>query len=300
MSYAVFSGGGASVGGSRFNSSFGAYGNFATSAPVYSQPAYLMRAAKRKYGPDIMFIGAEESQLNQFWSKVEIKASNFLSERPQEVSRAIVDITAKEHVNKGTEPDTIDINNTQTESRSQKKAYSLTFEKNWEFGASVDVGASFFNILGSGGPSLGLGGSAKHSRTTTEDTTKEEERSLSQQYGVTGKMTVAPKSKIKVEITTYTVNYKIGVRALFSAPATASIPIYYKKGIISRLLCCSGTDTFCRKTGFITAEELFQMENDYYNENDTTITFAKDTELSYLCETVEMHKEESPITTTVI
>jgi len=152
----------------------------------------------------------------------------------------------------------------------------------------------------SGRPSLGLGGSAKHSRTTTEDTTKEEERSLSQQYGVTGEMMVAPKSKIKVEITMYiaTVNYRLGVQALFSVPASASIPIYYKKGI--GLLCCSGTGPTCCKTGVITAEELFQMENNYYNENDTTIMFAKDKELSYLCETVEMHKEESPITTTVI
>jgi len=263
---------------------------------VYKQPGYLMRAAKRKYGLNIVFIGAEESKLNQFWSGVKFKASGFSSERPQEISRAVVDITAKEHVNKGEEPaDTIEILNAQ-EGRPQKKTYSLSFQIGWEFGYSIDVGASFFNTLSTGEPSLGLGESTKK---TTDYTTKEEERSLSQQYGVTGKMTVAPKSKLKVEITTYTVNYKIGVQVRFFVHATTSIPIYYKCRLCA-LLCSgvgrNGVGRICCKSGAITAEELFQMEDNYNNDDRTgMISFTKDAELSYLCEVIEMHKEEYPI-----
>jgi len=258
---------------------------------VYKQPGYLIRAAKRKYGRNIMFIGAEELLLNHFWSGVGFKAISISSERPQEVSRAVVDITAKEYVNKGAEPDTIEILNAQ-ESRPQKMAYSLSFQKDWEFGPSIYVGASFFNLLGIAEPSLGLGESTKYGKTITNNTTKEEVHSLSQQYGVTEKMTVAPRSKIKVEITTYTVNYKIGVRVAFGVSATTFIPIYYKSRLGS--LLCSGVGPACRKFGFITAEELFQMEDNYNNNNDM-ISFIKDAELGYLCETIEMHKEESPL-----
>ena len=175
MSHSAFYGG-APAGGNQF-SNFGIF-----SGRVYSKPGYLMRAAQRKYGHNIWIIGTDQSQLERFWSKVEVKASNFRSERPKEISRTVVDITAKEHVNKGAEPDTIEIINAQTEKRSQRKLYTLTFQKGWEFGGSIDVGASFFNVLGTGGPSFGLAGFAKHSRTTTKEDTTEELRSLSQQY----------------------------------------------------------------------------------------------------------------------
>ena len=165
-------------------------------APEYELPKYLPDAAYRKCGPGIIIIGATESDIKDFWRNLKVKASKgfgYQDEPPQEVTRQVVDITAKEHVNYGTfEEDEIEVVNDEEETKTQHKSYSLSFEKSWEFSGNIDVGASFFNALGVGGASLGLGGSISRRKKTHQDSTREEERSLSQQYSLTGKIKVPP------------------------------------------------------------------------------------------------------------
>ena len=272
---------------------YGEFGSFA-GPEEYENPPYLINAACRKYGHGVLLIGAVESELREFWRNVEVKASNsgYQEEPPQEVTRQVVDISAKEHVNYGTEEDEVEVLNNQEETRTEHKSYSLSFEKSWEFGGNIDVGASFFNAFGVGGPSIGLGGSVKRTKKTFQDLTRQEERSLSQQYSLTGKIKVPPKTKLSVTITTYAVNYKANLKAVFAVPMSNVIPFYYKSGLGK--LCCAGIGPTCRKLGYITAEELFQGQNEY-SVDGGNITFSRETELSYLAETIEMYKVEQPL-----
>jgi len=273
---------------------YGEFGSFAApkrSTPVYLRPNYLINAARRKYGRNIFVIGAAEDKLNEFWENVEIKASGF-DKRPKPVARSIVDITAKEHKNTGDDIDEVEIYNNQVETRKEKKSYSLSFEKGWEFGGSINVGASFFNTVGAGGASLGLGGSAKRTTNTLENLTKQEERSLSQQYSMTGKIKVPPRTALTVTITTYAVTYKITIKAVFTTPTTNLIPFFYKSRCSK--IFCAGSGPTCRSFGFITAEELFRYETNF-NVNGDEVIFTRETDLSYLGETIQMYKTEQPL-----
>jgi len=274
----------------RRRQQYRAFGSFA-GPDEYVAPPYLINAVHKKYGRGILLIGAIESDIKEFWRNVEVKASNsgFQDKPPQEVTRQIVDISAKEHVNNGTEEDEVEVLNNEEETRTEQKSYSLSFEKSWEFSGNINVGASFFNAFGVGGPSIGLGGSIKRTKKTLQDLTKEEERSLSQQYSLTGKIKVPPKTKLTVTITTYAVNYKANLKAAFAVSMSNVIPFYYKSGLGK--LCCAGIGPTCRRVGYITAEELFQGQNEY-NVDGGNITFSRETELSYLAETIEMYKVE--------
>jgi len=276
---------------------YGEFGSFASpqssasSPQVFLRPNYLINAARRKYDRNIFVIGATESNLNEFWENVEIKASAF-NQRPKQVARSIVDITAKEHKNTGDDVDEVEIYNNQVETRKERKSYSLSFEKGWEFGGSLNVGASFFNTVGAGGASLGLGGSAKRTTNALEKLTKQEERSLSQQYSMTGKIKVPPRTALTVTITTYAVTYKITINTVFTTPTTNAIPFFYKSRCSK--LFCAGTGPTCRSSGFITAEELFRSEPNFKVAGDD-VTFTRETDLSYLGETIQMYKTETPL-----
>jgi len=272
---------------------YGRFGSFA-GPDEYQLPSYLINAAQKKYGRGILLIGATDDDIKEFWRNVEVKASNsgFQDTPPREVTRQVVDISAKEHFNFGTEEDEVEVLNNEEETRTENKSYSLSFEKSWEFAGNIDVGASFFNAFGVGGPSLGLGGSIKRTKKTLQDLTKEEERSLSQQYSVTGKIKVPAKTKLTVTITTFAVNYKADLKAVFAVPISNVLPFFYKSGLGK--LCCAGIGPTCRKLGYITSEELFEGQNEY-NVDGGTITFSRETELSYLAETIEMYKVEEAV-----
>jgi len=258
---------------------------------VYHRPNYLINAARRKYGRNIFVIGAVEKNINEFWENIEIKASAF-DQRPQQVAQSIVDVTTKEHRNTGIEDDEVLIYSNKVENKRGQKSYSLSFEKGWEFGGTLNVGAPFFNIVGTGGSSLGLGGSTKRVTNTFETLTKKEERSLSQQYSLTGRIKVPPRTASTVKITTYAVTYNITTNAVFTTPTTNVIAFYYKSGCGK--ICCGGTGSVCRSNGFISAEELFRYENNFKVDQDE-VTFTRETNISYLGETVQMCKTEKPL-----
>ena len=252
---------------------------------------HLIKAAQRKYQRGIFVIGADARELNKFWEKVDIKASGF-EDRPKPVARTIVDIIAKEHKNTGDSVDKVKIYSNQKETMKEKKSYSLSFEKSWEFGGSLNVGASFFNIVGPGGATLGLGRSAKRTTTMFEGSSNQEEQSLSQQYSMTSDIEVPAKTALSVTITTYAVTYKATVNAVFTTPTTNKIPFFYKSRCAK--LICSGSGPTCRSFGFITAEELFQNEANF-TVNGNEIVFTRETDLSYLGETLQMYKTEQPL-----
>jgi len=254
----------------------------------YEKPRYLVNAIRRRYG-SVEIMGAFKRDLETFWEKVQVKAPDgFNDEEPQEVTRVIVDITAKEHLNTGENEDEVEVYTNQEESFKETKSYSVSFTKGWEFGGSFNVGASFFNVLGAGSPSIGLGISGKKFKQTHQEATLGQERSLSQRYSLTGKIKVPPKTKLKVKITTYAVTYKTSVKVEFSVVSTARIRFFYKPAW--SVYCCAGTA--CRTSGYITAEDLFENQFEY-NLSGGTVSFTEETTLSYIGEVLQMNKEET-------
>ena len=237
-------------------------------------------------------IGADENALLKFWSSIETKAAYFHDqERPKEDSRLIIDITAKEHCNTGETDDVIEVETTQEETKRVTNSYTLAFgkESGWEFGGGLKVGASFFNTAGA---FLGIEGKRKKSSWKSQEQKGEEERALAQSYGIKAtKITVPPKTKVAVRITTYAVTYKVKVKAIVSVPATSYIPFYYKKYICNLLCSCQRRRcTSKRYIGYIFAQELFQNQNEFQNLG-YCVQFTTESVLSYIGETVELHKE---------
>ena len=272
------------------------FGNFAQpdEQTAYVTPGYLRAAIRRKYGRSIFVIGAVESALAEFWDTVETKGINFnKNECPEavEVSRIIVDITAKEHCNDGCEKDKMQVETSQTETRKEKKSYSLSFGKQFsrEFGGGLDIGASFFNTASA---SIGIQGKRTSGKSKSQEVSKEEERELAQTYGVTSKIAVPAKTKVKVRITTYAVTYKLKVKAMVSAPATSYIPFYYKRCLGN--FCCAGAGPTFRKFGYITARELFERQ-DNFRDLGYCVQFTTESEVSYIGETAEMTKREESL-----
>jgi len=203
-------------------------------------------------------------------------------------TRVIVDITAKEHLNTGEKEDEVEVFTNQEESLKETKTYSISFTKGWEFGGSLNVGASFFNVLGAGSPSIGLGIGGKRFKNTEESSTFAKERSLSQQYSLTGRIKVPPKTKLNVKITTYAVTYKTSVKVEFSVSCAARIRFFYKPAW--SVYFCAGTA--CRSTGHITAEDLFENQFEY-NLSNGIVSFTEETDLSYIGEVLQMNKEST-------
>lgn len=288
MAVAVTTGGA----NSRFLT-FGTVGSDKTSQQtVYVTPSYLLKAARRKYGRNIFVIGAVESELAKFWGTVKRKGTTFNpNDIPTEDGRTVVDITAKEHYNLGKHEDSIKIETTKKQKQKQKKSYSLSFGKQsgWEFGGGLNIGASFFNTASA---SIGIQGKRTKEKWKSEEDDKEEERSLSQTYGVTGKITVPSNTKVTATITTYAVTYKLNIKAVISVPSTSSIPFYYKS--YASNLFCAGAGATCRKLGQITPSELFQNENDF-QDLKYAVQFTKECQLSYIAEVAEVTKEETPL-----
>ena len=254
---------------------------------LYVTPNYLLNAARKKYGRRIHVTGALESALGEFWDTVKAKGAPFNpSDRPTEDGRVIVDISAKEHCNYGTEEDEIMIVTTKEKTTRENKSYSLSFgkESGWEFGGGLNIGASFFNTASS---SFGIEGKRTKGKWEAEEQTRGKEHALSQVYGVTGTIKVPPQKKTVVRITTYAVTYKLNVKSVISAPSTSRIPFYYRSSG-----CCGLTSR--RVLGYITARELFQNQNEF-QDLGYYVQFTVQSQLSYVGEVAEMHKEETPL-----
>lgn len=271
---------------------------------VYKKLSWVEEIAKRKYGRDIFVLGTTQNALNNLWKSVSYHAVS--SSRPKEKGRAIVDIDCKCHVNqaegqndvRGNQPDDwfdefeITSKKGSNESRSKSYQLQLTTSKTKQIGGNlnVKVGASgFFNMVGSPvSPEIGGGIGGSYSKTTTEQKTSEDkqEETLSQEYQIVDRLKVPPKTKVRAEITTWAVTYESETETEVTVDATTSIPVYYRTMFSRRF------GGIFRSTGILTAEDLFNQEDDYKCE-DGSITFRRRGTVSYLGEEVEIIKDKT-------
>lgn len=254
--------------------------------PVIEKPEWLEVAAKRKYGRSIYVVGAFNNDIEHFENNVQLQALQ-IQARPQEVGRQVVDIDKKEHINKGDKPDTVKITSGKGKEESKCKNYQLNLGKTWAFTGNfgLNVGAQFFNVASAG---TSLGASITREKTTHESFQEGKTETLSQDYGIAETLTVAPKSKMTAEITTYATTYEATTTVQVRMPASLSIPVRYRSAL------CHTLGINCTTIGQITPHDLFGTETDYRVEHGY-VSFTLQSKLSYLGETAEFIKKEEPL-----
>ena len=186
----------------------------------------------------------------------------------------------------------IEVETSQKETSRVTNSYTLAIgkESGWEFGGGLSVDASFFNTAVA---CFGIEGKRNKSNRESHTQSREKQRALAQSYGVKAtEITVPPRTKLSVRITTYAVTYKVKVKIVISVPVTSYISFYYTKSDerCLRLPCCGGNTNQQRFFGYVTAFEIFQNQNNFQDLGHC-IQFQVDSELSYVGETVELHKE---------
>ena len=257
----------------------------------YRNPDYLVATTKKKYGDNIFVLGATFKELIGFWDSVE---KNVISiGHPYEKGRTVVDIDSKCHINNSEVMDEIQITSSKTS--KEQKTSSTSYELQLMKGRTTQVGGnmrfkvggpSFFNQA-SGGITAGV--TITDTKTETHSKSNTHSQSLAQTYGIIEDLKVPAKTKIKAMIKTWGVTYKADTVAKLSVDAKATIYVYYRPWYSRRFL-----GGLIKKKGKITAEELFEGE-DNYEVIDDILTFTRKGELSYLSEEVEVIKESSSL-----
>ena len=270
---------------------------------LFKAPTYLVDAAKKKYGKKITVIGATKENIDNFWLQVHSRVDpGHEISRPVQKSKTVVAIDSKTHSNcstkhmedgpQGTKKksddwyDAFEITSRKSTGESKSKKYNLHLAKTskYEVGGSLNIGAEFFNIVAG----VSVKGKYSKEKTKTEDHSESSEESLSQAYEVVDILKVPPKTKAKAKITTYAVTYKCDTFTRITVDAKAYIEVIYAT-YFSNLL-----GKFLKSTGFVTAEDIFEGE-DNYEEIDGNVTFTRDGEVSYLGEEIEIHKTIIPL-----
>ena len=236
-------------------------------------PSYVDRAAKEKYGRNIQIVGAPKSEINAFWKNIRYSASKFEC-KPKEVGRSIVDINSKTHTNHGDKVDEIDVTSEKSKAQKKSKSYQLQLGKEWDYqvGGSVSLNAIFFNAS--------AGGSVNRNSYKKASRERRNEETLTQDFQLKGSVKVAPKSKVIVMISTWSVTYQADMITKVSSSTGNKIAVRYK--ILGGL---------CTKVGEISAADIFKHETNFETAG-TQVYFDRKSTISYLGEEVEVIKNE--------
>ena len=214
----------------------------------YKKPQYIVDAAKKKFGTDILIIGSTQDELNKFMKKIEHQALS--ASPPEEVGRIVVSIDCKSHANHtdgcadGREKaedwyDEFEITSKGGVSQSKSSSYQLQLSssKETQIGANLNFsvgGSNFFNLSGGGGLS------ATQTKTETKQTIESEtkEGALSQEFQLVDRLKVPPRTKVQAKIITWAVTYKAKTRTKLSIEADTYVPVRYHTRLSQKLEAC--------------------------------------------------------------
>ena len=157
---------------------------------------------------------------------------------PSPVLRALTDVHAKEYINSGTEPDTVDLEAGKERSRIQGSGFTFTMIQGIYFNP-IDCTRIGPSIFGSG-----MGVSCQEHDRTSE------------------KIVVPPGSKVNVKVKTWIMKYDGEAVIDVGAPADFLIHFMYTSYCCCGLFKCCG---LCRrsKRGTVTMQEIFQTQPSY-------------------------------------
>lgn len=281
-----------------------------TEPNVYSRPAYIQLAAKRKCNrDDIYVVGVEHNELSKFTSSLMFHAISI--EQPKEKGRAVVAIDSRTHANAAESADfvstgatsesganetpkdwfdTFNVTSRKDKNVSSTRSYQLQLSSSTTVGGSLNLnisGAGFFSAVAPTG-----GASASYSRTTGKSETQgsEETNSLAKGYTIEDTLLIPPKTKVNAIVTTWAVTHEAKVVTEITANANTKVEIRYRKWWSRKFF-----GGFFTSKVTVTAKELFKDEMDYECKDDI-ITFKRNGAMSYVGENVEVIKERKPCT----
>ena len=250
----------------------------------------IIRENQGRFGPR-RFVGVRRIDLENFLDKLILTLREEVPD-PEEKGRNVIDIDSKEFKNNGTETDKFMLKTQTTDEVQTKKTYQLSVGRNITVGgeAGLEVGAKFFNVGGVGISAKGsISGSWSKEKTETEENT----RSLSQVYGIDGKMKVPSQKFVKVRITTYAVSYSATAELTAEMPNNAYLEVLAPRTDWKGLW---GHACWRRKV-YITAQDLLKAYTEtnkpiVVNPNTGIARIDFSTELRYLGEVTKIDKEK--------
>ena len=186
---------------------------------------------------------------------------------PREVKRAITDVNLKEymhHGQKGGEDETVfKVINEVSHSKGERYHFAQTTGHGYDIGGKIGV------QLSSGvlpvGISTGFGANYHKSKSETAGAENSTDSMIKLTYEQEERVKIPPQTQVKVKITPYKADYEQNYSMKVGFPSNFEIKFKYK--IRCQQFCC------CRRTGRITASQLFSNVPGYSLEGDkATIT----------------------------
>ena len=259
-------------------------------------PKWLEDAVTTKSRRSRDLVGARKVDLQRFYQNVHLKLDR-MHQLHQLGKGSIIDIDTKELSNNGDEEDEVVIKTLKKNISTTSKQYSLKLAKSFTTGGEggVTLNPNFFNI----GVGVSAKGSISRTKTNEQSMGEGHERSLSQEYGIEGKITVPPRSKVNVTIKTYAVTYQARLDITILMPTNEFIYVQVRD-----TSCCAGCFGLCRNRSnyFITAEDaLLQLSDNGEIHQDGGWSFVKSTaDVHYIGELTEITKVVSSVGPTTI
>ena len=263
---------------------------------VYENPKWL-RDAVRTRVPRRQSIGALPEDYRSFMGHITVRPVCFHDDQPEEQdgSQVIIDVDRKVYENNGADTDTVEVKSQKDEKHTSTKNYQLTVGqskgKQFNVGGEVGLKPSFFNVGG-----VGVDLKADYTRTNGKSGEQQYgERSsaeLGKLYGVTATVQIPPKTKLTVEVTTYSLTYLAQrVQIEISAPITARLLVY-----LESVPCCYS----CGKSNFVYvhASDFLRSLNEtgeIQTDENGRVSIMSESRLTYLGEKTKVSKTEEKL-----
>ena len=245
------------------------------------------RAAKNQYGENIRVIKTP-------WAKKLIDDLNFevsvvdAEQTPKETSRTIIDINMKEYTNRGQkEIDETMVKVSKSTSKTKGSRYSFSTTKGVNWGIGGNIGGQVMG-LAMGGGSASISANYGRHKSTTTGKEESEDNCFTISYEQEEKISVAPGTRVKARITSYTMKYEQRYTLKFSIPSSLNIPVTY------RTRCQQMCFGICRNAGFVNITQMLQTLPNYCIEEGMA-TFTQDGILSWIGEGSSVDKSEEPL-----
>ena len=245
------------------------------------------RAAKNQYGENIRVIKTP-------WAKKLIDDLNFevsvvdAEQTPKETSRTIIDINMKEYTNRGQkEIDETMVKVSKSTSKTKGSRYSFSTTKGVNWGIGGNIGGQVMGLAMGGGSASISANYGRHKSTTTSKE-ESEDNCFTISYEQEEKISVAPGTRVKARITSYTMKYEQRYTLKFSIPSSLNIPVTY------RTRCQQMCFGICRNAGFVNITQMLQTLPNYCIEEGMA-TFTQDGILSWIGEGSSVDKSEEPL-----
>ena len=142
--------------------------------------------------------------------------------------------------------------------------------------------------LAMGGGSASISANYGRNKSTTTGKEESEDNCFTISYEQEEKISVAPGTRVKAQITSYRMKYEQRYTLKFSIPSSFNIPVTY------RTRCQRMCFGICRNSGFVNITQMLQMLPNYCVEEDMA-TFTQNGILSWIGDGSSVDKSEEPL-----